>query len=584
MDSDPLTAAHMFGYDVEGVDKLFCKSKVTLKNDDIMSILQNAEVSDSSDEMYYQFKRKRLFTGGVPLIHKSQEKGNSCTSTVHSIAISSDLRDKKLDQPRIRNFLHEHEIWRQGPGKTIAQIHTQEQALVRDDVQVSRCSSKKLKCKQQNRKRRAAQSSEEDYHFARQFKRRIGRGEKVTLPPKRRRRSRISTLPSGELDEELTTTPAAHTDEDTQIGELHTTSSGLCTRDSLNEELQTNKRRSARIALLSQPLYHEEVTDTTVISAKSLSDDEASNESLIKDDQTSCDSQRKQLPAAISHPAETLQSELHAESGVSLAEAKETIKETLRRFSGLYMQAAVVPEDELVRTQKKGKRITADSGEPSPQQQLCRRPDLKALHIMMQSGPSRNLSNSLKPIGSIPGISVNHVFKSRAEMVVVGMHGRWMGGIDYIPKGGMSLPENADYALPLAVCIVIAGRYEDDKDFVHEIVYTGEGGNRDVAEGQRRRYQGRQTKDQELRRGNLGLSNSMRFGKPVRVVRKGRSDQSYSHALYTYAGLYEVHTVDCEKGVSGFLVFRFHLRRLPGQAQLTSSCQVNAQHCSSMST
>ena len=580
MDLDPLRAIHMFGY-VEGADKLFCTSKLTSKHDDIMSIMQDAEVSESSDELYYQFKRKRLFEGGVPLIHKSQEKGNSSpqgTNTVHSIVISSDLRAKELDQPKIRNFLHEHESWLQDPKKTMAQIHTQEQVLVRDDLQVSRSSSRKLESKQQNRKRRAAQS-DKDYQFTRRFKRRIGQGEKVTLPPKRRRPSRSSTLLSRTFDEELTTTPAAQIDEDTQIGELYaTTSTVLCTRDDLKEEVRT-RRRSTRIAMLSHPLYHEEVMDSTT-SAKSLSDDEASNESLIKDEQTNCNSQRKQLPA-ISHPAETLQSELH-ESGVSLAEAKETIKETLRTFSGLYMQAAVVPEGEHVPIQKKGKKIRADSGEPS-QQQFGRRPDLKALHIMLQSGPPRNLSNSLRPIGSIPGISVNHVFKSRAEMVVVGMHGRWMGGIDYIGKGGMSLPEYADYALPLAVCIVVAGRYEDDKDFVNEIIYTGEGGNRDVAEGRRRRYTGRQTKDQELKRGNLGLSNCMRFEKPVRVVRKRSSDQSYSHALYTYAGLYEVHTVDCEKGVSGFLVFKFHLRRLPEQATLTS-CQVDAQTCSSMST
>lgn len=32
------------------------------------------------------------------------------------------------------------------------------------------------------------------------------------------------------------------------------------------------------------------------------------------------------------------------------------------------------------------------------------------------------------------GVSVGQQFFSRAEMVVVGLHGRWMSGIDYMGK------------------------------------------------------------------------------------------------------------------------------------------------------
>ncbi|GMP29813.1 hypothetical protein CsSME_00004762 [Camellia sinensis var. sinensis] len=120
------------------------------------------------------------------------------------------------------------------------------------------------------------------------------------------------------------------------------------------------------------------------------------------------------------------------------------------------------------------------------------------------------------------------------------------------------------YTLPLAVSIVLSGQYEDDLDNCEDIVYTGQGGNNLL--GNRRQIQ-----DQVMERGNLGLKNCMEQGVPVRVVRGHQSANSYVGKVYTYDGLYKVVNYWAEKGVSGFTVYKFRLKRLEGQPLLTTN-------------
>uniref|UniRef100_A0A803MZI4 Uncharacterized protein n=1 Tax=Chenopodium quinoa TaxID=63459 RepID=A0A803MZI4_CHEQI len=190
----------------------------------------------------------------------------------------------------------------------------------------------------------------------------------------------------------------------------------------------------------------------------------------------------------------------------------------------------------------------------------------------------------IKQFGAIPGVDVGHQFFSRAEMVAVGFHSHWLNGIDYMGvsycNGVMHLVisstrcpltdefcfvrEYSRYTFPIAVAIVLSGQYEDDLDNSEDIVYTGQGGNNLLGDK-------KQNKDQKMLRGNLALKNSMEQGLPVRVVRGHSSKSSYVGKVYTYDGLYQVVNYWAEKGISGYTVYKFRLKRLEGQPELTTT-------------
>ncbi|GKC87703.1 histone-lysine N-methyltransferase, H3 lysine-9 specific SUVH4-like protein [Tanacetum coccineum] len=158
-------------------------------------------------------------------------------------------------------------------------------------------------------------------------------------------------------------------------------------------------------------------------------------------------------------------------------------------------------------------------------------------------------------IGSIPGVDVGHQFFSRCEMVTVGFQNHWLNGIDCI--GVSQQKEYPEYELPITVAIVMSGMYEDDVDNCADVVYTGQGGNDLLG-------------NQEMVRGNSGLKNSMAQNLPVRVIRGHESKTSYVGKVYTYNGLYKVVDYWAEKGLSGFTVYKFKLKRVPGQPQLVT--------------
>ncbi|KAI4325106.1 hypothetical protein MLD38_030530 [Melastoma candidum] len=251
---------------------------------------------------------------------------------------------------------------------------------------------------------------------------------------------------------------------------------------------------------------------------------------------------------------------------------EEKVKVTIRIFNKTFLHCVQEEEERCGKKKVEAKssgqkgstkaaRKTNQKGNSSGRggKKMAMRPDLKTIAKM------RNMSALLFPrkmIGAIPGVNVGHKFFSRAEMVVVGLHCHWLNGIDYM--GQHYKRDYGNYKLPLAVAIVLSGAYEDDLDKAEEIVYTGQGGHNLTGNK-------RQKADQVLDRGNLALKNSKEHDLPVRVIRGHESVNSYCGKVYSYDGLYKVVDYWPEKGISGFTVFKYLLRRMPGQPILRTN-------------
>ncbi|CAL1408436.1 unnamed protein product [Linum trigynum] len=152
--------------------------------------------------------------------------------------------------------------------------------------------------------------------------------------------------------------------------------------------------------------------------------------------------------------------------------------------------------------------------------------------------------NTSRRLGKVPGVEINDEFKSRAELVVVGLHHAFINGIDtmYDEDGNL-----------LATSIVATGdrdygNYMESEDY---LVYSGQGGNPKVSNGA-------VFEDQKLQGGNYALWNSMEEKKQVRVIRK---KVVLGEVRYVYDGLYLVHKCEEVKSVHGNIVFQFHLMR-----------------------
>ncbi|RHN52047.1 putative histone-lysine N-methyltransferase chromatin remodeling SET family [Medicago truncatula] len=268
-------------------------------------------------------------------------------------------------------------------------------------------------------------------------------------------------------------------------------------------------------------------------------------------------------------------------AGGALSDKSSTakVKETIRTFNKHYLHLVQVEEERVAkeiaefektnggkksaakkksRGKKSPKKDAKTKEEKHPSKRPSKRPDLKVITKMMQNN---EILYPGKRIGSIPGIEVGYQFYSRAEMVAVGFHSHWLNGIDFI---GKSYSKMYKLNLPVAVAIVISGMYEDDLDNAEDVVYTGQGGHN--LTGNKRQIQ-----DQKLERGNLALKNCCKQEVPVRVIRGHNSSSSYTRKVYTYDGLYKVDKYWADKGLSGFTVYKFRLRRVEGQPTLTTN-------------
>ncbi|CAE1277588.1 UHRF1 [Acanthosepion pharaonis] len=164
--------------------------------------------------------------------------------------------------------------------------------------------------------------------------------------------------------------------------------------------------------------------------------------------------------------------------------------------------------------------------------------------------------------GPVPGVDVGTMWKFRVQVSEAGIHRPHVAGIHGREDVG-------------AFSIVLSGGYEDDVDNGDDFTYTGSGG-RDLS-GNKRTAE--QSCDQTLTRYNKALARNCnaaldekkgaeakdwRAGKPVRVVRncKGRKHSKYApEEGNRYDGIYKIVKYWPEKGKSGFLVWRYLLRR-----------------------
>ncbi|KAL1352566.1 hypothetical protein HN51_016557 [Arachis hypogaea] len=250
------------------------------------------------------------------------------------------------------------------------------------------------------------------------------------------------------------------------------------------------------------------------------------------------------------------------------------VKETIRVYNKHYLHFVQEEEKRCGKAKaeseaaKKSKSSKSKKAGPLEVKKTHQRPDLKALSMMMTNN---EILYPEKRIGDLPGIEAGHQFFSRGEMVAVGFHSHWLNGIDYMGKSYGKV--NSIYEYPIAVAIVLSGQYEDDVDNADDVVYTGQGGHNLTGDK-------RQINDQKLERGNLALKNCIEQDVPVRVIRGHKSSNGKSSngkssngatKIYTYDGLYKVIKYWAEKGISGFTVYKFQLKRIEGQPLMTTN-------------
>ncbi|CAJ0765675.1 4098_t:CDS:2 [Entrophospora sp. SA101] len=135
-----------------------------------------------------------------------------------------------------------------------------------------------------------------------------------------------------------------------------------------------------------------------------------------------------------------------------------------------------------------------------------------------------------KQFGEIPNVPVGTWWFTRMECCHAGVHGPPVAGIAYYSEGATS--------------VALSGVSE-------AFTYTGSGGRdlRGTADNPKNLRTAPQSKDQTLTCGNLALKISFETKKPIRVIRVERWWE--------------------EVGVSGFKVYKYAFKRLPGQKPLT---------------
>ncbi|CAH2061469.1 unnamed protein product [Thlaspi arvense] len=223
--------------------------------------------------------------------------------------------------------------------------------------------------------------------------------------------------------------------------------------------------------------------------------------------------------------------------------ARSKVKETLRLFYGTCRK--LLQEEEAKPMKTKRFRV-----------------DFEAINILKSKGryPSAGANQIM---GTVPGVEVGDEFQYRMELNMLGIHRPSQGGIDYMKIGSDIL----------ATSIVASGGYDDVLDNSDVLTYTGQGGNAMMKPKRGEQVKG--PEDQKLVTGNLALANSINKKNPVRVIRGNKKavlESSSSGASkggnYVYDGLYVVEEYWQETGSHGKLVFKYKLKRIPGQPEL----------------
>ncbi|XP_010246093.1 PREDICTED: uncharacterized protein LOC104589448 isoform X2 [Nelumbo nucifera] len=217
--------------------------------------------------------------------------------------------------------------------------------------------------------------------------------------------------------------------------------------------------------------------------------------------------------------------------------ARNKVRETLRLFQVICRK--LLQEEEAK---------SRDQGNPS------KRIDLIASAILKDKN---KWVNTEKILGPVPGVEVGDEFHFRVELAIIGLHRPFQGGIDYMKQGKK--------IIATSIVALASGDYADDMDSSDVLVYTGSGGKPASAD--------KKAEDQKLERGNLSLKNSMDAGTFVRVIRgykemKASDTKGKLVSTYIYDGLYKVEKFWQERGRYGSSVFKYQLRRNPGQPEL----------------
>ncbi|XP_063392583.1 E3 ubiquitin-protein ligase UHRF1-like [Cydia fagiglandana] len=179
-------------------------------------------------------------------------------------------------------------------------------------------------------------------------------------------------------------------------------------------------------------------------------------------------------------------------------------------------------------------------------------------------GKTKTCSMPANHFGPIPGIEVGMCWRFRIQLSESGVHRPPVSGIHGRDEEG-------------AYSIVLSGGYEDDVDHGDEFTYTGSGG-RDLSGNKRTAGQ---SCDQTLTRENKALArncavakvseeggdagDAWRAGKPVRVVRSYKMLKHFPKFApkegIRYDGIYKVVKYYPERGLAGFRVWKYLLRR-----------------------
>ncbi|KAI5835345.1 hypothetical protein K523DRAFT_411703 [Schizophyllum commune Tattone D] len=164
-----------------------------------------------------------------------------------------------------------------------------------------------------------------------------------------------------------------------------------------------------------------------------------------------------------------------------------------------------------------------------------------------------------KRYGAIPGIEVGTWWQGRIGCHADSVHAPLVAGISGNAETG-------------AYSIALSGGYEDDVDLGEAFTYTGSGGRdlKGTKDKPKNLRTAPQSSDQDFDNYyNASLKKSCETKRPVRVIRGFKLHSPYAPAEgYRYDGLYTVEKAYREKGLQGFLVCKFALKRLPGQPPL----------------
>jgi len=173
------------------------------------------------------------------------------------------------------------------------------------------------------------------------------------------------------------------------------------------------------------------------------------------------------------------------------------------------------------------------------------------------STPKKEAEEVGNVFGSIPGIEVGHVWETRMECSRDRVHRPPVAGIHGSEQDGC-----------FSIALSGTGQYNDDLDWGDSFTYTGEGGRdlRGTKNNPKNLRTAVQSKDQTLTRGNLAMTRNYYNRKPVRVIRGFKLQSPYAPLEgYRYDGLYTVEKYWETTGVSGYKVFKYALKRVPGQ-------------------